>query len=512
MKQIIRPDGMASGLALILVAASSFATLAAAPALFNSERMFLMDGKPRLILGLYEHPAEDARLRQAVEAGFNLIYCPADAKALDRVRDAGANAWINLGGDLDLSVETEKRRAALLAMVNRFKSHPALLIWEGPDEAPWNNYWAASDFMHTQEFPAMNAAIEQRGGEATELRGMVAQMRELLARGLADRFEAVRSNFWQRMGKPCPNPAIRIGDSLIHARRMADGITAGLEAVRQADPHHALWLNHAPCNSLATLRLYNRAADMAGCDIYPIPANFGTGHSDIGNIWPSCVGDYTDRTRKAAPGKACAMVLQGFGWRDLEPATQRGKDPRIGRRPGYAESRFMAYNALMHGANALLYWGTAYAKSDADPASARGETTGETRVESQLWRDLLQLVRELRALEPALLAPPVRRQPQAAIEEWFGSNDGTGLRLSLRRVGDDYVLLAANETGNGNGIMGGGLAFTVQNLPAALEGRILYRLGSDESHVVKGRAFRDGVQRSDVHVYATSRRFEPPAR
>lgn len=41
-----------------------------------------------------------------------------------------------------------------------------------------------------------------------------------------------------------------------------------------------------------------------------------------------------------------------------------------------------------------------------------------------------------------------------------------------------------------------------------LEGKTLYRLGSNEEHKVKNGQFRDGIRGMDVHVYATSRRFE----
>lgn len=350
--------------------------------------------------------------------------------------------------------------------------------------------------------PAMRAAAGQ-AGDAAELTSLVERAEDSLWRGLPDRFEAQRADFWRVAGAADPEPAARLDDALDRGRRTADGLAAGIEVVRTADPRHVIWLNHAPCNSLALLTRASRAAHMVGCDIYPIPANQDGGHSDIGNVWPDCVGDYTDRMRRAAPGKACAMVLQGFGWRDLAALEGRepDPDPRRGRRPFFGESRFMAYNALLHGANALVYFGTNFSRHEGSgAATAAGD--------SQLWRDLLRLARELRALEPAWLAAAMRPEPRVVIEEGFGSNDGSGIRLTLRQVGEDHVLIVANETGGGQALAGG-LAFTVSDLPASLEGRTLHRLGTTESHVVRDRGFRDGIRRFDVHVYATSRRFEP---
>jgi hypothetical protein len=224
---------------------------------------------------------------------------------------------------------------------------------------------------------------------------------------------------------------------------------------------------------------------MAGCDIYPVPSSHEQGHSDLATGWPTSVGLYTDRMRAAAPGKSCVMVLQGFGWRDLQEASKRSKDTAVGRRPDYRESRFMAFEAIVHGANAIMYWGTAYIEKD-----------------SQLWKDLLKLVGELRALEPALVAPEFNPVPEAASDETYGSVDGGGIRLMLKQTDEDYVLIAVNETPHG-------VAFEVRKLPAQLEGRVLHRLWTNENVSVGGGAFRDGIRGMDVHVYATSRRFEP---
>lgn len=210
------------------------------------------------------------------------------------------------------------------------------------------------------------------------------------------------------------------------------------------------------------------------------------------------VGAYTKRMRVAAEGKACAMVLQGFGWRDLRETPNPKEDAiGVGRRPTFGESRFMAYDAIIHGANAILYWGTAYVKPVEDDGTA---VTGRPK----LWRDLLRLTRELQALEPALVAPSLK-SPAVRQSPTYGSIDGTGILCSLRRVDDDYVLLVVNETGDG-------LAFSVENLPAQLNGRSFHRLYSAEEQVIERRSLSDGIRPRDAHVYATSRRFEHPLR
>lgn len=460
--------------------------------LLNSDRMILIDGQPRFILGLYENPKDDAVLKEAVDAGFNLIQCSADMAALDRLDRLGAKAWVNLGGVLDLSEDTSSRRQQLTETVRHAANHPALLVWEGPDEILWNNWWMTMEQLR----PELETMRKTAGGKS-ELESVHRRARDLFERGLYPEFENARAEFWRMAGQPSPHPKVRIDDAPARVRKSGAGITAGIGAVRELDARHVIWLNHAPRNSLDDLRLYNRAADMVGCDIYPAPPNFGVGHSDLANTGLTSVGWYTERMRQAAPGKACAMVLQGFGWRDLQSQVKESERVvGIGRRPTWAESRFMAYDAIIHGANAILYWGTAYMK----PVEDDGTTVnGRPR----LWRDLLRVARELRALELALVAPPLK-PPTVRQAATYGSVDGTGILCSLRRVQNDFVLIVVNETADG-------LGFSLENLPTKLNGRTLYRLYSPEEHKVSDRRMTDGIRPKEVHVYATSRRFEAPS-
>ncbi|MCX6915656.1 MAG: hypothetical protein NT167_21860, partial [Verrucomicrobia bacterium] len=263
--------------------------------LLSKQRMLLVQGQPRFILGLYENPRDDSQLKEAVEAGFNLIQCAPAKAELDRVLSFGARAWVNVGGALDLSSDAAAHQQKLTETARLLSAHPALLVWEGPDELLWNNWWVTMEQVRP-EIDAMRTA-----GQGTFDRGLYAE------------FEKVRAEFWLKAGRPAPNGEYHIDDASSRVRKNAAGMTAGIRVLRKADPAHAIWLNHAPRNSLADLRLYNVAADMAGCDIYPVPPNLAVGHSDLPDKGLTSVGAYTERMRQAAPGKACAMVLQGFG-------------------------------------------------------------------------------------------------------------------------------------------------------------------------------------------------------
>ena len=493
MPDCMKPDAILSLALLMLLTLSQPAPSASAAQqpLLDKQHMLLVHGQPRFILGLYENPRDDAQLKEAIDAGFNLIQCSPDPAALDRVQRFGAMGWVNVGGALDLSTEAAARRQKLADTAKPLSGHPALLVWEGPDELLWNNWWVTMEALRS-ELDAMRAA-----GQGTESQEALARRaRGLFDRGLYSEFEKARAEFWRNAGRPAPSAQYHVDDAPARVRQSAAGVTEGVRALRKLDPNHVIWLNHAPRNSLADLRLYNTAVDMAGCDIYPVPPNLSVGHSDLPDKGVTSVGAYTERMRAAAPGKACAMVLQGFGWRDLSSKNnEHEKAVGIGRRPTWAESRFMAYDAVIHGANAILYWGTAYVK----PQESDG---AGTTARPGLWYDLLRVARELRALEAALVAAPLKA-PAVRQAETYGSIDGCGIVCSLRRVGDDFVLLVVNETENG-------LAFTLQQLPAKLNGRTLFRLYSPEEHVVESGRLTDGIKSGDVHVYATSRRFEDP--
>jgi hypothetical protein len=463
----------------------------AEPFRFSANNMAIVDGEPRFLIGLYAYPGDDTTLVNLTRAGFNLIQTGPQTERLDRLHELGVKGWVNLGMNLDLSENAEARKAKLLAVVNEYKTHPALLLWEGPDEPLWNAWYQAMVAIQTEFASAMPQAVAARTADTPSqrdaLNARIGRCRELYDRALWAECQAERTAFWKAVGQD-PPPGADMVEAEETARRRAAGLTAGFEFVRRTDPTHIIWLNHAPRNSIAALRNYNRAVDMAGCDIYPVPADHPVGHSDLPQGGLPSVGAYTRRMADAAPGKAVAMVLQGFGWADINESL-RTREERcqigIGRRPRWDETRFMAYDAIVNGANAILYWGTRYI-----------ETGGP------LWNDLLRIARELDALQPALGAPTYEPAPRALADDGPASIDAVALRLMLKRVDEDFVLLAVNENA-------GSVAFTVRDLPAALAGRTLYRLENDETKTVRDGGFRDGIRAFGVHVYATSSRFAP---
>ncbi len=456
---------------------------------FDQQGFLKVNGTARLIIGLYELPTEDEKLKEIADNGFNLVRVSQDTHLLDRVYKHKLYAWLCLDSAAQLATGDDKAEQRLTAIVDRFKNHPALLVWELPDEAVWNIWWSRFRWVGGEQQRELRGHIEaaksrMSGTEVAELLPLLERAEDYSQRGLYGQAEEIYTSLWAKLGLKNPHPDWKMSLCPAEADKLTEATARGCRLVRQVDPKHIIWQNHAPRNSVERLRKYNQAVDAVGCDIYPVPFNYGVGHSDLKDTNLSSVGAYTDRMRQAAPGKSIWMVLQGFGWRDLSESGKTDPDPSKGRRPNLGETRFMAYDAIVHGANAILYWGTHYIEED-----------------NTLWRDLMKVGRELRALEPAILGQPPKRMPTVTADETYGSIDGQGPRLMLRKTQDQWVLLAVNEHSQG-------ISFAISNLPDELEGRTLCRLYSDEAHIVRQRTLRDGIRGFGVHIYATSRHFE----
>ena len=478
---------------LVLLAAAALVTTAvpcgaADSKLLSPEGFLLVDGQPRLLIGSYDLPGDDAPLKDLAGHGFNIVRASKDKAVLDRLRAHGLYGWIPLGGGLALPEGDQGKKDALTAAINQFKNHPALLVWEAPDEALWLRWFNGFAWNMFEQPYALLSEIEKAkdkhpADQIEEWRRLRDKANDLNHRGLWQESEAIYDQLWTELVGENPNPGKKISACIEGARVLGDDLTRGWEHVRTIDPNHACWQNHAPRNTIPSLRHYNRAVDAAGCDIYPMPFNKGVIHSDLPDRSLSCIGAYTRRMADGAPGKAVWMVLQGFGWKDLNDP-YNPKDEDGGRRPDYGETRFMAYDAIVHGAQGIFYWGTHAIEKD-----------------SQLWRDILKVAKELRALEPGIVGEPPAAPPQCAWDDSYASIGENGPPLMLRKTGEDWVLIAVNETY-------AGIGFTVTGLPEALNGKTLYRLYSDESHVIENGRLRDGIKSYDIHIYATSRRFE----
>jgi hypothetical protein len=441
----------------------------------DKDRMLVVDGKRTFVLGLYENPKDDAVLQSVAKAGFNLVQAKADAAALDRLQANGLHSWINVGANLDFSVDAESRAAALGKFVQDFGGHPSILAWEVPDEALWNVWYSAQQwFAEERNQQKERIAALTDDAKKTELNAKRDKATTLYLSGDYAQAEQLASEIWKGLGAASPHPDLTVSKAPERMAKLADGMLAGYEALKKLDAKHPVWMNHAPRNSIEQLTMFGKAADVVGCDIYPVPTK-ESGHSDLLDQSLASTGAYTLRMQESAPGKPVWMVLQGFGWSDLkEPAKEDKHD--VLKRPTYDQSRFMAYDSIVRGARGILYWGTAYIEKD-----------------SQLWQDLLRLAGELNGLQEVLSAPDLDAKMDVTYAPTWGSLD-RGVVILPKQVSGKNWLIIANEWREP-------LTYTLAKVPAA-DGTVYKDAASGAQATVEQGKLTLTITGNGVHVLA----------
>ena len=439
----------------------------------------VVDGTRRFPIGLYESPTDDEYVQEVAKAGFNVMTCRADPDQLDRAHLHGIGAWVPLG---HLPVADEGGKAALSKEVNAVKHHPALWVWEAPDEILWNLFWPRVSAFFKERKDLTNrveAAMTKQPESAETLAGALKRYDDYAMSERWAEAEAAAVIVREHLGlPPRTDDAATLSGWHDNVEILFHKLAEGSEVVRQLDPGRPIWFNHAPRNEISDLRRINALADIAGCDIYPVPFNEGLMHSDIIERHLPAVGAYTRRMAEGAPGKPMWMVLQAFGWSDL----QEPFSPEIYIRPSYEESRFMAYDAIVNGARGILYYGSKHLH--------------ETEKNSSFWQDLKRVTRELADFESQLAAPEWKLDLRIDYSPTSSSRD-RGVLTAARGNKDDGIIILVNEHV-------AGLAFDLHGLDE-FEGRALPIVGSWERPIVKNGAIRFGLRGHGVTVIRTQK-------
>ncbi len=208
--------------------------------------------------------------------------------------------------------------------------------------------------------------------------------------------------------------------------------------IKQVDSEHLIITNHGPVNLISTLQKYNSSTDLVACDVYPVVphgivpsyALYPDGlQGDLLNPYISQVGEYVNKMKKVVNGsKPVFMVLQGFSWEMLKP--EKDRDTSMVIYPTYEESRFMAYNAIVHGANGIIYWGTNY-----------------TPQPSAFMDTLNKVTRELSEMQDVLAAPDIELNIKKEYHELMYSVD-TGVEFITKEVNGNIYFISVNSDKN----------------------------------------------------------------
>lgn len=376
--------------------------------------LIYQNGKPLFPIGFYDVPADRAGIEEMAHAGVNLVRC-GNRDSLDRARAAGMMGWVPLGIQQGA---TEGLRKQIQSVVD----HPALAVWEGPDEIIWT-------------FTAYSFLKERAGFTRDD---------------------------WNDQKQ------IAVDYSEQEAAKIIPAMREGVQLVRDLDTRQRpFWVNEAADSDVRFARDYMRFIDVTGCDYYAV-RKAGTDLQSIGRL--------VDRWHAIGRRKPVWMVLQAFSWHALKP--ERGR-----LYPSFEQSRFMAYDAIVHGGKGIFYWG------------AFG-------IDDEAFRQsLYALTSELAALQPLLTTDAVAGPRAATIDDLFDP-EGRGVRVMLLRRDQDALLILVNEDNHRH------LGVDVTGLES-LDGRALSLLYGSEQHTVEEGSMVTRMQPYEVKLFSThANRYE----
>jgi hypothetical protein len=269
------------------------------------------------------------------------------------------------------------------------------------------------------------------------------------------------------------------------ARVPAARLERAYRKLKSLDPHHPVVITQAPIGTVAQLTPYRAAFDITGADIYPVSyppgKHAGRGNRDIG-----VVGAVTRKMVRAAGGKPVWMTLQ-VAWSGVIPSQQHPDN--VPRFPTLQQERFMAYQAIVHGARGLSFFG-GHLTQIARPADA------ELGWNWTFWDQVLRpLLGELSSdsVAPALIAPNARRAVQTRSAD---------VEVATREDANFLYVIAVRRGSGTSEVNFAGLP-SRRNGRAITGGEVLFEYEHETFRTVRvanGR-FRDWLGQHDVRIY-----------
>ncbi|RLD65216.1 MAG: hypothetical protein DRI95_09225 [Bacteroidetes bacterium] len=265
------------------------------------------------------------------------------------------------------------------------------------------------------------------------------------------------------------------------ARVSPEKMQKSFDIIKELDKKHVIITNHGPVNLISTLKKYNSSTDVVLVDVYPVIPNgikpsyalFPDGfQGDLLNPYISQVGEYIEKMKKVVNNsKPVFAVLQGFSWEMLKKEEER--DTSMILYPTYEQSRFMAYNAIVHGANGIVYWGTNY-----------------TPQPSPFINDLNRVTKELSEMQKVLSSKNTTNNIKQEYHE-LGYSVDAGVEFITKEISGKTYLISVNSDKNPVNITFSGLN-KFKTVKVLTENRNIT--------MQKGK-FTDEYQAFGVHIY-----------
>jgi hypothetical protein len=283
--------------------------------------------------------------------------------------------------------------------------------------------------------------------------------------------------FWEFQDEPIYNKV-----SIENSRK-------GHRLVKREDPDHPLLTIEWP-GVPERFGEWKGIGDIFGTDLYPIPRERAYGKLPNHDI--TQIRDYIEALRKGHGDKPILMVLQGWAWDALKDGTQGY--------PTVTESRFMAYQAVIHGSRGLFYYGQYHctkpspaagiAPASKDPAQQKVEFEKCQALNRQFWERHRGFFKELTQASSIFVLP------SAKPAERIASSD-TAIESATRKSTDSELYLLAVNTASKQ-------RQATFRLPAGSKAAEVHVLFEDRKLPVKDGVFTDNFRPYDTHVYSTT--------
>lgn len=271
------------------------------------------------------------------------------------------------------------------------------------------------------------------------------------------------------------------------------GLIAGSRVIRELDPQHPIRVSHMTGNLVGTLRQYNPAVDIVGCNSYVVMApgqRLFVGcrpdgkFVDCPNQTLSAVGDLTTKMMRVAAGRVVWMQLQAMANEDWFSVVHTPENRHAGRYehtrllPTRWQLRFMAYHAIIRGATALEF------------------AMHRTRVDEPGWSGIRDVIGELRDVHDVLASSVWPGSLRIDYRE-LGFSDWTGIETLVKLQRGQPWIFAANTQFDP-------MEATFSNLPQGIRAKLSI-WGEDRTISVNGGKFTDHFRPYEVHVYCGDR-------
>lgn len=268
-----------------------------------------------------------------------------------------------------------------------------------------------------------------------------------------------------------------------------DQAAKGQDLVKALDPNHPLLTVEWP-GSVERFDQWRGLGDIYATDLYPIPRDRGYGRHPNHDI--TQMRDYIAAINKARGNRPVALVLQAWNWEPLNYG-KRGY-------PTPAESRFMAYQSVIHGAKALLYYGqlhctrpnsaSALWSEATDPAVRQREFKQCQELNAWFWEQHRAFFQELKSAQRIFL---LRDQKENAIRLTSAT---PSVEMLVKQSGEQQYVLAVNASDQE--------VEAEFALPAGMKLEKFNVLFESRTLSVDAGKFKDRFAKYGVHVYATS--------